>query len=149
MGTALLIVILLAAGLAPPWKSNKPTPKINVNTESVANNYLVSKVGYDNFKKLYAFDRARSGYGGSMSDYDFIAYHFAPFKTFASPEDIVMIQVNKHQPTEIYADEAPNCIKDKSLCNFNIDRQKALQVAKNSGITADDITVTTAKKKLL
>lgn len=147
IGIGLLVAILTVLCIAHPWKSHKPTPETTVNTESVANDYLISKVGYDNFKKLYTFDKARGGYGGSNSKYDFIAYHFAPFKTFANPQDIVMVQVNKHKPTEIYADVVPDCKKDRSLCDFNIDKQKALQIAQDNGITADDVTVTTANMK--
>jgi hypothetical protein len=66
---------------------------------------------------------------------------------FPDQEDVVMIQVNKYKPTEIYADVAPDCKKDKSLCNFNVDKQKALQIAKNNEITADDVTVSATNMK--
>lgn len=147
IGTGLLIAILIVLGVAQPWKPHKPTTEITANTETVANNYLISKVGYDNFKKLYTFDKARGGYGGSNSNYDFIAYHFAPYKMFPGSEDVIMVQVNKHKPAEIYADVAPDCKKDKSLCDFNIDKQKALQIAQDNGITADDVTVSATNMK--
>lgn len=147
IGAGLLVVVLIVLVVAQPWKPHKSTSEITANTETAANNYLISKVGYDNFKKLYTFDKARGGYGDSNSTYDFLAYHFAPFKTFVNPEDIVMVQVNKHEPTEVFADVAPDCKKDKSLCDFNIDKQKSLQIAQDNGITADDVTVSTANMK--
>ncbi|HSX05732.1 MAG TPA: hypothetical protein VLF69_04655 [Candidatus Saccharimonadales bacterium] len=132
-------------------------PAAPTTVEAAASNYLIAKVGTDNFKKLYVFDKAKSSYANPKdSTYDFIAYHFAPLKAVTNYDDVIMVQVNRNKLTEVFADAVPDCIKDASLCNFKVTGQQALQIAKSNALNAGDTVITWhnkndsyAKKKAL
>lgn len=112
------------------------------SVESAADTFLISKVGNDNFKKYYIFDKSRTSYANPKdSKYDFIAYHFSPVKAVTDYDDVIMVQINRNDLREIYADTVPDCVKNASFCNFNIDKQKAEQIARQNSLTANDLGI--------
>jgi prepilin-type N-terminal cleavage/methylation domain-containing protein len=110
--------------------------QVNIATDK----FLISKVGTDNFKKYYMFDQSKTNYANPKeSKYDFIAYHFRPVKAFG--DDVIMVQVNRNDLKEVYADSVPDCIENSSFCNFNVNKQEAVQIAKQHSLTANDLSI--------
>lgn len=120
-----------------PSKQILPTQqKIPNSVESAADDFLISKVGKDKFKQYYTFDKSRSSYANPKdSRYDFLAYHFSPWKAVTDFDDIIMVQVNRNNLKEVSSDAVPDCIKDTSYCDFGVDKKKALTIAKQNSIT--------------
>lgn len=150
LATVLVSFILVASWLVYTKNnknnlSNKQTSSnqlVPTSVETAADAYIISKVGNDNFKKFYVFDKARSSYADPKdSKYDFMAYHFSPVKAITDYNDVIMVQVNRDNLREAFADTVPNCIKDRSLCEFNIDANEALAIAKKNTLTASDLNV--------
>ncbi len=52
-----------------------------------------------------------------------------------------MVQVDRDNINEIFADSVPNCVKDDSLCDFKVDKDKATSVAKDKGLSTSDLTL--------
>ena len=122
--------------------SVQTSPATHSEVKMAADGFLISKVGNDNFKKYYSFDKSRTSYADPKdSKYDFIAYHFSPVKAITDYDDVIMVQVNRNSLQEIFADAVPDCVKDKSFCDFNIDRQKALEIARQNSLTANDLGI--------
>lgn len=110
--------------------------------KSAADAYLVNKVGKDGFNKYYAFDKDRSSYANPKdSKFDFMAYHFSPLKAITDYDDVIMVQVNRDNLGQVFADSVPDCVNDKSNCNFKVDRNEALVIAKHKSLTASDLVV--------
>lgn len=119
--------------------SSQPTPN---SVETAADAYIISKVGNENFKKFYTFDKDKSSYADTKdSKYDFMAYHFSPVKAITDYNDVIMVQVNRDNLQEVFADTVPDCIKNKSFCEFSINREKSLEIANKNSLSTSDLNV--------
>jgi len=117
------------------------TPATKEQVATAASNFIVAKVGEGNYEKYYTFDKSRSSYANPKdSKYDFIAYHFSPAKAITDYDDVIMVQVNRNNLHEIYADTVPDCVKNASLCSFIINGDKARTIAEHYFDT-DSVTV--------
>lgn len=140
-----IIAFLVVAGWALFGRHEQKKPTISSNPHqsviTAADNYLISKVGSTDFHKYYTFDAGKSSFvSPSESPYDFIGYHFAPIKGMKE-NDIIRVQVNRNTSMVVDAPGVPDCTKNASFCNFNIDKSKALQIAGQNSVTATDRTV--------
>ena len=121
---------------------NQPTAS-KEQVIAAADKFLVTKVGQQKSQELYKREPSRDSFANpDQSTFDFIAYHFSPIKEYSghnidNNEDIVMVQVNRNNLREIYADFVPDCIKDASQCSFVISKQRALDIAKQHGLPGD------------
>lgn len=139
----LLVVIttLTIGGIARYYVGKTASQKAPASREQVikaADNYLISKVGQEKFKQYYTFEQNRSGFTDpETSKYDFVAYHFSPWKEVTDYDDIIMVQINRFDLLAAQADAVPNCIKKEDLCSFKVDKSTALGIAKNNGLGSD------------
>jgi hypothetical protein len=122
--------------------STQSGPASHEQVKTTADDYLISQVGKDRFEKYYSFDQNRTSYASPKdSKYDFIAYHFSPWKAVTHYDDVIMVQVNRDNVNEVLADSVPNCVKDDSLCNFKVDNDKATSIAKDKGLSTSDLAL--------
>jgi hypothetical protein len=143
---AILVLELLAWAAYKHFDDNRrrTAPKWTTcaNYKAAADTYIQSKVGKDNYKKLYTYDP-------HFGNCKMVAYHFSPFKELLSPRsdgldlNIITVEVDNNLH-KVSSYDVPNCIKDSSLCNFRVNKQQVLKIARNSFLTADDITITWA-----
>ena len=128
--------------LAMTKTSTQTGPASREQVKTTADEYLITLVGKDRFEKYYFFDQSRTIYANPKdSKYDFIAYHFSPWKTVTDYDDIIMIQVNRDNVSEVFADSVPNCLKDDSLCIFKVDKDEATSIAKEKGLSTSDLAL--------
>ena len=106
-----------------------------INTKSVvsdeavkiAEDYIVSKVGEEYFNKYYVLRR-------DLSAECCIFFDFIPAQSIGSQKRI-MVSVKKKSVE--YANGVFNCLKNRALCELKINKNQALQIAKDQGFYSD------------
>ncbi len=151
-----VIIVIGAVGWFVFERQHKPTepqpattktstqtgPASHEQVKTTADDYLIAQVGKDRFEKYYLFDQNRTSYANPKdSKYDFIAYHFSPWKAVTDYYDVIMVQVNRDNVNEVFANSVPNCVKDESLCNFSVGKDKATSIAKDKGLSTSDLAL--------
>lgn len=112
---------------------------LNQKTTQAADAFIISRVGEERFHKYFKLDTSRSNDSDPHeSNLDSRAYHFSLLKK-AADDDLIVVQVNKNDASQTYANLVPDCVKDATLCDFNITKQQALSIARKNGFTASDL----------
>ena len=105
---------------------------------AAADAFLVARLGTSNFQKYLRQEPSRTSYANPKdSKFDFIAYHFLPEDMYSNNDDVVMVQVNRNNLSEIYTDYVPDCSDEPKQCDFSITKQEAIAIANKQGVSGD------------
>lgn len=109
---------------------------------AVTDQYLKNKVGEENFYKM--FKLANEGHNtNNQTGNGYLRYYFLPLELF---DDNARIVVHFTNWRVTFANMVPYCIDDPSWCEFNINREEAIQIAKRNGFRANDLKTTAGLK---
>lgn len=103
---------------------------------AAADAFLIEQLGQAAFDQFVVL--AKDGHIAQGANGYSVRYHFVPRYLFADDADIIV----RVKPGGARANMVPNCAKDPSLCQFRVDREAALRIARDGGFTASDLKVT-------
>lgn len=121
--------------------TNQP-PANHDQVVEAATRYLISRVGEENFPKLYERMPQRDAFSSlPESAFDFVAYRFKPTYLYRAhlPEpdsEAGYIQVNRTNLKEIYG-PTPRCVTDPGQCQFNVTAEQAKSIARKHGLNGE------------
>ena len=129
---------------------SEPSAPIPANIIEESEQIVVSKVGKEFFNKYYSLDKSNSKYSPAdelciedpescveylQKPYYNIAYSFKiPGKSFINEQVSVLLDENGSAINGYETAGIPNCVKDSIECEFPIDKEKAIAIAKNAGL---------------
>ena len=108
----------------------------------VADRYVAGRLGRENFNVLVTFDPQLSEHvngAGRSSGYKVI-YHFEPLREYQE-NDTFEVVVRNNQVESAYT--LPNCLKDESLCQFEVGRDEVIEIVRRNGFVMDDVVIGT------
>ena len=125
------------AQFAPLPEFPHHNPATRAEEYQAADNYLISRVGADNFHKYFQRWPERASWASpSDSDFDFLSYHSSLFKKYSGNHDGQSVQVNRKNLQEMYG-SVPPCALDATQCNPALSEDDVKQVARQHGLTGD------------
>lgn len=101
-------------------------PAIPRSVREITDKYVVRKVGEEYFKINFIFNKTDSE---KYLDNPYkVRYYFLPLKNYTN-DYILEIEVQNNQI--VGGSNIPDCLKDKSLCQFNLTREEFLNIKNN------------------
>jgi len=100
--------------------------------KQVADDYVISKVGNEYFQNNFSFNKRESVQWYKSTTYS-VKYDFLPLKEFTY-NDIIEVLVYDGEAHEGRLSEIPDCIADKSMCQFNLTKEDFISIAERNDV---------------
>lgn len=108
--------------------------------KTIADDYIISKVGEIYFEKNYKFIQKKSIYSKKSDIYE-IYYEFLPLKKYSYIRNtLANIEIRNKKIDHVWEDKIPNCINNPQLCEFNLTKSEFDQMMKETGIGSHELT---------
>lgn len=107
----------------------------------VADRYIIARIGRENFNQLVVFDPQLSKAVNGAREQGFqLVYHFEPLLEYQESDTFEIVVRNEMVESGYYL---PNCVKDESLCQFEVSREEVVTIARENGLWSADLELGT------